>query len=121
MQNILDNLKTRSCRDSTNSTYLSIWRNFNNFVIKLDTKPSKWEDRVSLFLAHIIDGGAQSATVKSYVSAIKKILVLDGYQWDDKAILLSTLTHACRLVNDRVMTRLPICCGLLELLLFEVH
>ena len=118
---ILDKLKNKSCRDTTNQTYLCIWRSFNNFVIKLDKKPNKWEDRVSLFLAHLIDRGMQSSTVKSYVSAIKRTLVLDGYEWDDSAILLSTLTRACRLVNDKVCTRLPIRCGLLELLLFEVQ
>ena len=96
MKLILERLKSQSCRKSTNQTYLNIWRNFNNFVIHLDVKPDKWEDRVSLFLAHMIDKGLQSSSVKSYVSAIKKILVIDSYPWDDNAILLSTLTRACR-------------------------
>ena len=63
----------------------------------------------------------QSSTVKSYVSAIKRILIDDGYEWNDNKILLNALTKACRLINDRVQTRLPIHCGLLELLLFEIH
>ena len=33
---------------------------------------------------------------------------------------MSTLTWACRIINDKVKTRLPIQCGLLELLLFKV-
>ena len=35
--------------------------------------------------------------------------------------MLGSLTRACKLVNDRVRTRLPIQCGLLELLLFEIQ
>ena len=63
----------------------------------------------------------QSSTVRSYVSAIKKTLVDDGYDWQDSKVLLGSLTRACRLINDRVRTRLPIQCGLLELLLFEIQ
>ena len=63
----------------------------------------------------------QSNTVRSYVSAIKKTLIDDGYCWQDEKVLLSSLTRACRLINDRVKTRLPIQCGLLELILFEIQ
>ena len=36
-------------------------------------------------------------------------------------MLLHTLTRACKLVNDRVKTRLPIQVGLLEILLFKLE
>ena len=90
-------------------------------MIQLDIKPKYWEDKVSLFLAYMVHRGAQSSTIKSYTSAIKAILTEDGYEWDNKRILLTTLTRACRLKNDRVSTRLPIQCGLLELILFEIQ
>ena len=121
MNLILERLKANSCRKSTNQSYLGTWRRFNQFLLKLDWKPPSWEERVSLFVAYLVDKGIQSATVKSYVSAIKKTLITDGYQWDDTKILLSTLTGACKLINDRVFTRLPIQIGLLELLLFEIN
>ena len=76
---------------------------------------------MSLFIAYKIDQGMQSSTVKCYVSAIKRTLIDDGYHWDDQKILLTSLTRACRLVNDKVKTRLPIQCGLLEMILFEVQ
>ena len=101
--------------------YLSIWRQFNKFLINLDIKPNSWEDRVTLFIGFKIDNGMQSSTVKSYVSAIKKILVDDGYPWNDQKVLLGSLTKASRLINDRAHTRLPIQCSLLELILFEVQ
>ena len=79
-----------------------------------------WKDRTSLFIAHLIhERRFQSTSVKSYVSAIKKTLVIDGYKWIDEKILLSSLTRACKLVNDHVRTRFPIQCGLLEIMLFE--
>ena len=114
-------MKSKSHRNSTAQNYLGIWRQFNKFVINLDYKPQTWEDRVTLFIAFKIEDGMQSSTVKSYVSAIKKLLVDDGYPWDDQKVLLGSLTKACKIINDRVHTRLPIQCSLLEIILFEVQ
>ena len=99
---IIDKLLCNQHRSSTSKTYLRIWRQFNNFVINLDVRPKLWEDRVTLFIGHMIHRGLQSATVKTYVSAIKKILIDDGYPWDQNRVLLSSLTKSCRLINDRV-------------------
>ena len=121
MQNILGRLKVNHNRKNTNENYFKIWRRFNSFVIRLDTKPPSWEDKVSLFIAHLIETcKLQSSTVKSYVSAIKCVLKDDGYEWNDNKILLNALTRACRLKNDRLRTQLPIQCSLLEMLLFEI-
>ena len=120
MELLIEKLKGQQNRKSTAKTYLCIWRQFNNFIIRLDEKPKLWEDRVSLFIAKMIEDGKQSSSVKSYVSAIKRTLVDDGYPWDDKKVLLNCLTKACKLVNDSVQTRLPIQCGLLELILLEL-
>ena len=83
--------------------------------------PPLWEDRAALFCAHLVEMGRQSQTVRSYVSAIKKVLISDGYNWDNRLILMQSITKACRIKNDRVRTRLPIKIGLLELILFEVQ
>ena len=48
-------------------------------------------------------------------------MIDDGYLWDDRKILLNSITKACKLINDRVRIRLPVHKGLLELILFEVH
>ena len=117
---IIEKLKGNQNRSSTNRTYLNIWRLFNKFLIRLDYKPSSWEERTALFVAYQVDRGMQSGSVKSYISAIKKTLLNDGYNWDDNKVLLSSLTRACKIVNDRIKTRLPIQCGLLELILFEI-
>ena len=119
MESILERLKMQRVRGSTAKNYLSIWRKFNKFLIRLDRKPNLWEDRVALYCAYLIDQGSQSQTVKSYVSAIEGVLKDDGYQWNNDRILLSSLTRACKIVNDKVKTRLPITQGLLELILFE--
>ena len=84
-------------------------------------RPDSWEDRTNLFMAFKIENGMQSRSVKSYVSAIKRVLIDDGYQWEDNKLLIGSLTKACRIINDRVTIRLPINCKLLELILFEVN
>ena len=118
---ILENLKFIQNRESTRKNYFSVWRKFNRFVIHLDIRPLLWEERASLFGAFLVDEGIQSSTLKSYMSAIKRILIDDGYPWNDDKLMLSILTRGCRVVNDRVKTRLPIQSGLLDMLLFELH
>ena len=119
---ILDNLQTSGGnRQKTKENYRRIWTLFNDFLIRLDRISSAWEERASLFVANMINNGAQSATVKSYVSAIKFQLKAVKYEWNDGKMMLSTLTQACSLNNDRVLMRLPIHCSLLEMLLFEIE
>ena len=100
MQQILEMLKCNQNRDSTKVNYVSIWHQFNSFVLKLDKTPSTWEGCVSLYGAFLVDQGIQSSTLQSYVSAIKSILVIDGYDWQDKKVLLNILVKACKLKND---------------------
>ena len=118
---IIERLKANQMRDSMVQNYLCIWRQFNNFLIRLDRRLKLWEDKAQLFVAHLIEHKAmQSSMIRSYVSAIKHTLLVDGYEWDDNKILLSRFTKACKISNDRARIRLPIHCGLLELILFEV-
>ena len=118
---VLTRLQNRQTRNSTLDNYLSVWRQLNKFVINLDFREHlSWEQRTALFGAYLVDNGVQSSTLKSYFSAIKFILKQDGYQWDEKKVLLSSLVKGCKLENDRVKIRLPIKKGLLELLLFEL-
>ena len=55
-----------------------------------------------LFIADLIDRGLQSQTVKSYVSAIKKTLIKDDYNWDDNKLMLGSLIKATRIKNSPV-------------------
>ena len=120
MEAIIEKLKCKRVRTSTAKNYLAVWRKFNQFLIRLDNMPKAWEDRTALFCAYMIQNGAQSQTIKSYVSAIKGVLRDDDYAWSDDKIILSSLTRACSLVNDKLTCRLPIQKGLLELILFEL-
>ena len=47
--------------------------------------------------------------------------MLDKYDWKDEKVLLTSLTKACKIKNDVVKTRLPIQCGFLEIILFEIQ
>ena len=118
---IIEKLKSNRVRKTTAKNYLSIWRQFNQFIIRLDRKPNSWEDKTSLFLAYLIEKGTKSSTIRSYTSAIKGTLKDDGYDWNDNLVLLHSMTSACKILNDTVTCRLPIQKGLLEILLFELE
>ena len=121
MENIVEQLKIDQYRDSTRLTYYNIWKLFNRFFVKLDHKPSKWEDRIVLFAGFLINENLKSQTVKSYLSTIRGVLTENGYRLSKDFFLLSSLTWACKLRNDSVLTRLPIHKDLLRLLMDELE
>ena len=121
VKSLIEKFKSTQHCTSTDKMYHNVWTNFNKFLIRLDHKPNTWEDRVAFYGAFLVDNGVQSSTLKSYVSAIKKTLVLDGYDWCDEKLKLCILTNSCRRTNDCKKTRLPIQNGLLELILFETE
>ena len=117
IEQFVEQLKTRRHHDSTAHNYYGIWKNFNNFVIKLDIKPTNWEDRVVLYVAYLIQNDRKSTTIKSYVSAIKAVLFNGGIKLKQDAALLSSLTRACKINNDVIRAKLLICKPLVQLLI----
>ena len=89
--------------------------------MRLDRRPSTWEDRIILFLGHLINEKKQSATVKSYLSAIREVLKDDGIRLNEDEFLVSSLARACRYVNNHVRTRLPIHKDMLGMLINQVE
>ena len=119
---MLERLKSEQFKPSTGDNYYGIWKNFNKFVIKLDVIPDSWEKKLNLYCAHLVfDKKLQSSTVRSYVTAIKQVLSIDGYRWNHKQFLLATFTRHCRLKNDRLFNRLPFTRGVVELMLYETR
>ena len=116
----LENLKTHKHRSTTAKSYYNTWKNFNKFLIRLDKMPEKWEHRLAAYGVYLVTCGVQSATLRSYFSAIKSVLENDNYQWNDDKLLLNILSKSCRLVNDRLKIRLPIRSSLLEIVLNQL-
>ena len=122
LQEIVDRLKYERNRTSTRKNYHDIWRSFNEFFIRLDSKPEAWEERVTLFIGYLIEEKkAKSCTIKSYLSAIRSVLQEDGVVLCENKFLLSSLTRACRFINDHVRTRLPIHKDMMVILVQEVE
>ena len=94
-----------------------VWKLFNKFFVRLDIKPRAWEDRLTLFVGHLISQNRQSSTVRSYISAIKSVLKSHNINIREDQYLLSSLTRACRLRNDQIKARFPIQKGLLRIIL----
>ena len=118
---MLEKIKCFKYRDSTKKTYQMVWRKFNRFLMSLDFRPTMWEERASLFGAFLFEQGIQSATMKSYMSAIKVTLLDDGYNWNDDQVVLGSLVRACKMNNDHFSARMPIHKKLLEMLIFELE
>ena len=97
--------------------YYLVWK---SFIMRLDKKPRHWDQRLILFVDHLIETKKKSTTVKSYVSEIRGILADEGFRLCENSFLLTSLTLACKLINDRVKIRLPIQRLFLELILDKV-
>ena len=113
MEGIIAKLRYEHNRSVTREKYYNVWKNFNEFFIRLDRKPETWEDRLTLHVGYLISNKRKSSTINSYISAIKAVLMDDGQQLNEDRFLLNALTSACKLKNDKVKTRLPIkrdCC-----------
>ena len=117
IQAIVDKLKCQSHRESTRNNYYGIWKSFNEYNLKLDIKPSSWEDRLTLFMGCLICMNRKSTTIKSYISAIKVVLKYEKIYLNEDKVLLASLITACRLQNDVVKPHLLICKGLLNIII----
>ena len=104
----IEKLKNQAHRDSTKDTYYKVWKQFGKFYLRLDYKPVRWEDKIVLFIGHLINENKQSSTIKSYLSAIRAVLKTSGIQLNEDRFLVNSLTRACKLKNDEFRTRLPI-------------
>ena len=120
MQTILERLRLQRNRSSTRENYYTIWKIFNKFIIQLDNLPNLWEDRVYLFLAHMVNTGKKSTTLRCYLSAIKSILMDGDFELQEDQIRLRVIVRSCRLHNNKLKPSFPIKLNLLELILFEV-
>lgn len=104
-------------RRSTRLKYHEIWTAFNKFLIKFDRMPMTWEDRIYVYIAHLVDNKKSVKTVKSYLSAIRQILKSDGVELHEDKDLLSSLLTTCKLRNKSLYIRMPIRFKLLKAIL----
>ena len=119
IERLVEKLRMRRNRESTQKNYYNVWRLFNEFYIKLDIKPETWEERLILFVGYLIDCNKKSTTIKSYISAIRSVLKEDNVEMSENRFLLTSLTRACRYINNKVRLRLPISKAMLKIMLDE--
>ena len=117
IRQIVEKLRVQRCRDSTRATYHRIWKIFSDFYFRLDDKPTTWEDRIILFMGHLVNNNLKSSTIRSYISALRTVLAEDGHEFDHQNFVISSLTRACKIRNDKIVHRLPIHKGVLKLIL----
>ena len=117
LEQTIDALNSKHFKASTRKIYFSVWRQFNEFFVRLDNKPETWEQWLTLFVGYLIENNKQSQTVRSYISAMRAMLAEVDVFLDDDQFLLAALTRACKFKNDRASMRLPIRKGMLRILL----
>ena len=117
IEQIINRLRHEQHRSSTRRNYYAIWKLFNEFFIRLDSKPANWTDRLTLYVGHLIKENKQSSMVRSYVSAIKAVLKMNRVKIKEDQYLLASLTKACKLRNDTIRHRFPIRGDMLTVLL----
>lgn len=105
---IIKEIKFMRHRTSTRLKYHEIWTSFNKFLIKFDRMPATWEDRIYVYVAHLVDNKKSVNTVKSYLSAIRQILKSDGIDLQEDKNLFSSLLTTCKLRNKALHIRMPI-------------
>ena len=108
MQNTVDKLKNERHRSTTKQQYYTVWKLFTDFLIRLDEKPKRWEDRIILFVGYLVQNSKKSSTIKSYISAIKAVLWEDDIEICENRCLINAITRACRLNYDFSMTYEPV-------------
>ena len=64
IKTIINRLKMEQNWDSTRKNCYTIWKIFMNFFIKLDAKPTSWEDRLILFVGYLIEQGRRPQTIE---------------------------------------------------------
>ena len=120
MRLIIEKLRNQNI-GTPHSNYYTVWKLFNKFLMRLDKKPENWNDRLVLFVGYLVNEKRQSSTVRSYISAIKTVLMDDGFDISEDQYLIKSLTRACRLTNDKIKTRLPIHKGLLNMIITQIR
>ena len=70
-----------------------------------------------MLVGHLVNPKRKSQTIRSYILVIKAVLLDGDIEIDKDTNLLTLLTKACRLRNDRVVARLPIHKDMLHMIL----
>ena len=115
---IIEMLKSQRHRSTTRANYYAVWKVFNNFIIRLDCKPKSWEDRLTLFVGHLVQSQRKSTTVKSTIRAVLQEV---NVELQEDRFLITALTKACRLRNDVINVKLPIQKAMLAVLLKKLQ
>lgn len=113
-------IKQNQIRESTKQKYYQAWIKLNKFLLKFDTLPDSWEEKLVLYATHLADTGKKKNTISSYISGIRHILRMDGVELNGTSVEIAAITRACKLTEEAVLIRLPIHKRLLVVLLDQL-
>ncbi len=93
---------------------------FVNYLRTLDEIPTKWEDCLILFRAHLIHKGLASRTITTYMTGVHSRLQLDGVDLSENQYLMKQMHRVAR-KRDVERVRCPISHNLLIQILKRVN
>lgn len=118
---VVEGMKNRDLEESSKQTYHTVWKAFRIFLQGFDSLPEAWEDRMTMYAAHLGNIGTESATVSSYMSAIRYKLRKDGFTINEHSLEIAAIVRTCKKLNDKVILREPIHKHMLRKLLDSVE
>lgn len=89
-------IKTFKLGPSTRKSYKKTWNRFNHCISCFDVIPPKWEDRIIVWPTHLADNRRTSATIRSYISAIRYCVGLDAVRVSHTNCELAAIIQAAK-------------------------
>lgn len=105
---IVDRIKNHKYQESTRLAYHNQWVACNQFLLRFNNLPEDWGDRLVLYAAALAEDGKAPATIKTYISGIRQVLLLDKVQFTDRSFELKAIVRASKLENNKIYVRMPI-------------
>ena len=123
LEEIVSRLVEASVAPSTRKTYLSGQRRYFSFCkkVQLSYLPLT-EDKACLFVTYLVDSKLKHATIKGYLSVVRRFLVVAGMgdslacSWPCLECALKGVKHAAAVSGVEARVRLPVTPKILKLL-----
>lgn len=118
---VVEKIKTCKVQESTRMAYHNQWVACNQFLLRFNNLPQDWGDRLVLYATALAEDGKTPATIKTYISGIRQVLLLDKVQFSDRSFELKAIIRASKLVNNHIMVRMPINKKILTVILRQIQ
>ncbi len=111
LRSALEQLKQKGVQGSTWKQYSAAWNHFTAFLAKLDEPVFSWEDRLMLFVVHMVEECKSPATIRSHLTGIRYLMRLEGIELQSNNFLYNVILKVCnklRAESGMIYVRIPL-------------